>query len=134
LTNDPRYSRFRLAFSGVYKYVIRADPASIVLPTVSDQDTVQTVMLYTEKPDLQVTRVSFTMEHTTAEWLSTIPLRFQFGKTGEKNREGQWTYSLRVYHCSALGASRYGKFIVETNHPDKREIKLPGAIHPVHVK
>jgi hypothetical protein len=130
-TNDPRFPRFRLAFSGVYKYVVRVDPAFIVLPTETNQDTVQTVTLYTGKPDLQVTQVSFVMDNSTAGWLSTIPIRFQFRKTGKKNREGQWTYSLQVYYCSVRGASRYGRFIVATNHPDKRELKISGALHPV---
>lgn len=133
-TNDSRYSMFRFSFSGVYKHVIRVDPAFVVLPTETNQDTVKTVLLYTEKPDLRVTQISFFAENSTAEWLSTIPVRFQFRKTGGKNREGQWTYSLQVYYCPVTGFSQYGKFIIATNHPDKRELKLSGALHPVKVQ
>lgn len=133
-TNDPGISTFKLAFSGVYEYIISCDPVHVVLPTETNQDTVQTVTLYTEKPDLQVSRVTFMQDHPAFEWMSTTSMRFQFMKTGKKDREGQWAYSLKIYHCRAVETSQYGNFVAVTNHPDKRELKISGALHPVKNK
>jgi hypothetical protein len=129
-TNDPRFPRARFGFSGVYKPIIRVDPASVVLPTVAKKDTAQTVTLYTEKPDLQVTQVAFIQDNASVEWMSTVPIRYQFSKTGKKNTAGQWLYLLQVFYSRATGASRYGKFIITTNHPDKPELKIPGVLEP----
>jgi len=130
-TNDRNYPRVRFAFYGVLKSIIHVDSAAIVLPTIGKKDTVQTVTLFTEKPDLQVTEVSFVIENPPFEWQSNLPIRFQFRKTGKKNSEGLWSYALQVFYSPVQKESWYGKFIVTTNHPDKPEFKIAGFLDPM---
>ena len=130
-TSDRNYPRARFAFSGVLKSIIRADSEVIVLPTIGKKDTVQTMTLFTEKPDLQVKEISFVMNNPPREWLSNLPIRFQFRKTGEKNSEGLWSYTLQVFYYPEQKESWYGKYIVITNHPDKPELKIAGLLNPM---
>jgi hypothetical protein len=113
------------------KSIIRADSEVIVLPTIGKKDTVQTMTLFTEKPDLQVKEISFVMNNPPREWLSNLPIRFQFRKTGEKNSEGLWSYTLQVFYYPEQKESWYGKYIVITNHPDKPELKIAGLLNPM---
>jgi hypothetical protein len=130
-TNCRNYPRARFAFYGVLKPIIHVDSGAIVLPTIGKKDTVQTVTLFTEKPDLQVTEVSFVIDNPPFEWQSNLPIRFQFRKTGKKNSEGLWSYTLQVFYSPVQKESWYGNFIVTTNHPDKPELKITGFVNPM---
>lgn len=129
-TNDPRYPRARFAFFGVHKSIIRVEPTAVVLPTAEKKDTVQTVTLYTEKPDLQVTKVSFVMDNQSAAWSVSVSIRFQFRKMEKKDAAGRWKYLLQINYFPVTGAAQYGNFIVKTNHPDKPELKISGVLYP----
>ncbi len=130
-TNDRSCPRVKFGFSGVLKSIIYVDSGAIVLPTIGKKDTALSVTLFTEKPDLRVARVSFIMDNPPFEWLSNIPIRFQFRKTGKKNSEGIWSYTLQVFYPPGQKQTSYGKFIVTTNHPDKPELKIAGELDPI---
>jgi hypothetical protein len=130
-TNDRRCPKVRFRFSGVYRRIIWTDGLSIILPTPDKKDTTQTVMLYTEKPDLKVTKVSFAPDDLpSTQWLPTVPIKFMFRKTGKKNAAGQRAYSLQIYY-SVTRKSLFGTFVVATNHPDRPEIRIMGVLNPV---
>jgi len=131
-TTDNNCPRFQIGLSGVLKLLITVDAGAIVLPTIDKKDTACTVTLFAKKNDLQVTAVSFIMDNPPFEWLAKIPIRFKFEKTGKKNNEGLWAYTLQVFHPLKLKETSYGKFIVSTNHPDKPTFKIAGELDPIH--
>lgn len=131
-TNDPRSPGMRLAISGTLKFIINVVPAAVVLPTMGKKDTIQEVSLITAKHDLKVNNVFFVIEKPSAEWLANVPIRFAFDKNGKKNTDGTFSYTLKLFYTPVGRESAgYGQFIVQTNHPDKPEIKIGGALDPV---
>ena len=131
-TDDRNCPRAQFGFNGILKSTIYVDSGAIVLPTIGRKDTALTVAMFTEKSDLQVTEVSFVMDNPPNEWLSNIPLRFKFRKTGKKNSEGDWSYTLKVFYPFGIKETVYGKITITTNHPDKPKLKITGELDPVH--
>jgi hypothetical protein len=131
-TADPHYPRAQFGFNGILKPIIYIDSGAIVLPTLGKKDTSLAVTLFTEKPDLMVTGVSFVYDNPPSEWLSNMPIRFNFRKTGKKSKEGIWSYILQVLYPQGIKETAYGKFAIKTNHADKPEIKITGVLDPVH--
>ena len=127
--NDPGWPRMELAISGTLKLLIRFEPEAIVLPTQEKKDTVQEIVLTTAKSDLQVTDVSFFLEECPIEWLASLPLKFAFSDRGIKGPGDEYRYKLKIFYSPVEGKfAGYGKFIVRTNHPDKPELKISGAL------
>jgi hypothetical protein len=128
-TNDPGWPRLELALSGTIKFLINFEPEAIVLPSMDKKDTVQEVTLQTAKSDLRVTAVSFVLSDPPLEWLASLPLRFSFDENGVKGAGDEYTYKLKIFYAPVQGKfAGYGKFIVWTNHPDKPELKISGAL------
>jgi hypothetical protein len=128
-TDDRRWPRVELAISGTLKSLIHFEPEAFSLPTVDKKDTVQEITLQTAKNDLQVENVSFVLDDPPAEWLASVPLKFIFDKNGKKNSDGLFTYKLKIFYAPVdWKLSGYGKFIVQTNHPDKPEVKISGML------
>jgi len=128
-TNDPLWPRVELAISGTLKFSIYFEPEAVVLPTMDKKDTVQEVALQTAQNDLQVNDVSFVLSDPPVEWLARLPLKFIFDKNGRKNAAGLFVYKLKIFYAPVdRKLSGYGKFVVETNHPDKPEVKISGAL------
>jgi hypothetical protein len=127
--NDPSWPRLELAISGTLRFLIHFEPEAIVLPTQEKKDTVQEVILRTAKKDLQITAVSFVLSDPPAEWLASLPLHFYFNDKGIKGTGNEYTYKLKVFYAPVDGKfAGYGKFIVRTNHPDKPELQISGAL------
>jgi hypothetical protein len=131
-TNDPHWPRVELGISGTLEHIIYFEPESIVLPAGKKKDTVQDVILRTGKNDLRVVDVSFVLDNPPAEWLATVPCKFTFDKNSTKVHDTVFTYRLRIFYAPVDGKfSGYGNFVVQTNHPDKPELQISGALDPL---
>ena len=130
-TNDPLYPRAEIAIDGKIKFLIEAAPVSVVLPTTGNKDTVQEVTLKTARSDLRVSRVAFVMTNSPSPWETTLPLKFVFRKTGQKDAGGIYVYSLKIYYGRVDKERRYGSFVITTDHPQKPEVKITGLLEPL---
>jgi hypothetical protein len=130
-SNAVHMPRVELGLSGTIKSYIDVDPVSIVLPTMKNKDTVQNVTLATEKADLTVSGVFFEVNNAQASgWQPVLPVKFKFRKNTGKVSKGLSTYTVTLFYIPVEKESRYGKFVLKTNHPKKPEFKISGVLDP----
>ncbi|MBN1129204.1 MAG: DUF1573 domain-containing protein [Chitinispirillaceae bacterium] len=131
-TNAPKRPLIKFAFSGTLVSLIDADLPSIVLPTMNGKDTVITVTLSSEKSDLVVNKARFDIDNPAVAWQASLPIKFRFAKTGKQNRGKRWLYTVKLHYFPVEKQSRYGSFVLSTNHPKKSEVRIAGVLDPLN--
>jgi hypothetical protein len=93
------------------------------------------ISLTTEKPDLKVNDLIFKSNPGSATqgqnaWQNDLPLHCQFTltKPEKSNNEGAWDYKLLATYSGNETETKFGEFVITTNHPDAQEVKANGTI------
>jgi hypothetical protein len=99
----------------------------------SYEKTPRTVFVASKKADLKVVRVSFKSNDnigavTTVQKDSTILIKHAWSRTDSTRSDGSRVFKLDLY-MPAIENPVSGEFIIKTNHPDKPEINMPGALN-----
>jgi hypothetical protein len=99
---------------------------------VTNNSVPKSVFLSSKKTDLKVTEVSFKSGANPGapDWQSDLPLTIihKWLPTDSTRSDGYRVYKLDLF-APETGKSASGEFIIKTNHPDKPEISLHGAIN-----
>jgi hypothetical protein len=74
--------------------------------------------------------VQFDMDEPPADWQKSVPVKFTFAAANKKRKDGRWIFKLNIFYFPVDKESRYGKFVVKTNHPDKPDFKISGVLDP----
>jgi hypothetical protein len=130
-TTDPILRRVKCAVFGTMNLIIRVKPASVVLPTPVKKDTFQNVRFISREKGLKITGTYFEHDHPKAEWLSRIPIRFAFTPAKTPDSDGLSTCMVTLFHPRSVEETMYGKFIFQTNHPHKSQMRISGVIDPL---
>jgi hypothetical protein len=98
----------------------------------SDGKTPRAVYVTSRKTDLKISDVGFKSAENseTPGWqlLQPAPLKFAFTALDSTTTDSSRVYKLDIYFPGAE-KSQTGNFIIKTNHPEKPELKIPGAIN-----
>ena len=90
------------------------------------------VNLTSAKKDLNVNSVIFRPHESgnTPSWAANVPLNlnYRFNASDSTNADGQRVYSLVITPPGTKGEPMTGVFVINTNHPDRREITISGKM------
>ncbi|MBD3391668.1 MAG: hypothetical protein GF418_06420 [Chitinivibrionales bacterium] len=131
ISNAENEPNLRLSMSAEIKPVIDISSNYIRLSVKEGEQHGAELTLKTEKPDLKIVDVAFESRGGGGPaWQSDLPVylghSIQAKKKPDKN--GYYAYTLSLSAQSSLDETRHGDFVISTNHPDKREIRLRGMI------
>jgi hypothetical protein len=88
------------------------------------------VTLSSQKKDLKITSVAFqSITSDKPSWAPDLPppIKFEFFPIDSSRKDGYQTYHLNLYSMNVTEVMN-GHFMMQTNHPDMRELKLSGKI------
>jgi hypothetical protein len=128
-TND---SLVQLTIEATVMTVIDIKESYLTLDA-SYEKTPRTVLVASKKADLKVVRVSFKSNDNSLAAAggrkdSTILIKHAWARTDSTRSDGSRVFTLDLYMPS-IENSVSGAFIIRTNHPDKPEIDMPGALN-----
>ncbi|MBD3346551.1 MAG: hypothetical protein GF401_15965 [Chitinivibrionales bacterium] len=89
------------------------------------------VTLTTEKKNLKVSEIAFkSRNRSKAAWQSDLPLyvSHKLIKPDKVKKDGYYDYTLQMSPKLDSEKTVHGEFIIKTNHPEKKEIKIRGRI------
>jgi len=91
-----------------------------------------TITLSSGKKDLNVTGVTFMPQNSgnVPNWASNVPLNvsYQFSASDSTRADGLKVYRLVITAPAVSGEPMNGRFVINTNHPDRKEISIHGRI------
>lgn len=94
------------------------------------------VLVKSLKKDIKITGVSFKAAGSGDDFQTYIPVQYTLtavADTGKKStnkpaRENATVYKLRITYTPCEKEDKYGDFIIQTNLPDKPEIRISGTL------
>lgn len=118
------------------KLVLYADiqPAVTVSPNFIRMNTAVSnrfdLTLTTEKRDLAITEIDFRnlSQKNKRRGKNPLTVGFTLINSGKREADGMYTFDLTVSVTGVKGKSVLGEFIMKTNHPDKRELRIRGIV------
>jgi Protein of unknown function (DUF1573) len=131
-SNAANDSLVKLTIEATVNSVIDITESYLTLDA-SYEKTPRTVVVASKKADLKVVRVSFKSNDnagavTTGQKDSTILIKHAWSRTDSTRSDGSRVFKLDLY-MPAIENPVSGAFIITTNHPDKPEINMPGALN-----
>jgi hypothetical protein len=137
-SNAKNQPSLRLVLKGVIKPIIGmtmpdGQQATYLSLTTKAGGATNELLLTTEKKDLQVKKVSFKVMGGGGgqpEWQADMPtfINFTMQKPDSIKADGSMTYKLVFAPKADLKDSRDGEYTIETNHPDRAELKIRGRL------
>jgi hypothetical protein len=143
----------RLSLGGTFRPMIEVEPLSIRLTSAKGSDTGEIITMKTEKPDLKITEVFFTVTGGGKEmdWKSNIPLQFTMlgvetpkekpeppkvkserGKAKQEpvvaKEKEPLKYRMRISYTPFDKEDKYGEVTLKTNMTEKPELKISGVL------
>jgi hypothetical protein len=133
-TNKPQ---MQLCIKGNVKMPVSASPTYLRMGKGKNDNFEAELTLSTEKQDLQVAEVVFksgsqgpSSPAAQAAWQNNLPLSclFTLKKPEKPNSAGLWEFKLLLTMACSEKESKYGEFVVKTNHPEAPEVKVSGSL------
>ncbi|MCL2690156.1 MAG: DUF1573 domain-containing protein [Chitinispirillia bacterium] len=91
-----------------------------------------TITLSSAKKDLNVTGIVFNPQNSgnVANWAANVPfnVNYQFGASDSTRADGLKVYRLVITPPTINGEPMNGRFVITTNHPDRKEISIQGRV------
>jgi hypothetical protein len=123
-----------LCIKGTVKVPLAITPEYVQMRKVDGKYKAD-ISLTTEKADLKVNDVTFKSNSGSAPqgqnaWQNNLPLHCQFTltKPEKPNNDGAWDYKLETIYSGDATETKFGEFVITTNHPDAQELKANGTI------
>lgn len=120
----------RLEIKAVIKALVSTSETYLEL-TAPDTTTPKAVTLYSVMKDLKVFSVTFKPSNMdgAAAWERNLPLliRYTFAPVDSLTSDSTRVFRLQLFSPASIKEVG-GTFLIATNHPDKKEISLPGRI------
>ncbi|MBD3238961.1 MAG: hypothetical protein GF331_00140 [Chitinivibrionales bacterium] len=127
--NEPN---LKLVMKGTIVPIIEVSPTYLSLQNGVALDKNPAVQLKTKKDNLKVTDIVFeaTRRGPAGGFRSSLPILPTHTLTREKkpDKEGYYTYTLRLAVDTELDETTSGELRISTNHPDKPEITIRANI------
>ena len=138
-SNAKNDANLKLSINFTFKPLVEVEPTSVRLSSQKGADTGAVVLIKTLKKDMQITGVSFKVSGSTDDFKDYIPIQYTMlpvqdtaknGKAGTSagKQESQAVYKLRITYTPCEKEDKYGEFVIQTNLPDKPEVKISGSL------
>jgi hypothetical protein len=131
-SNDPKNPSYRLSTKFTIQPIIEAIPSNISLSDCASRRCKAEITLKTKKNDLEVKAVKFKFSKpaNTAQWQQEVPLYvdYEISKGKPDSTQTYTLYTLSLSSDKMESGATSGTFVIDTNHPKKKELEVGGSI------
>jgi hypothetical protein len=142
-SNAEKQSSYTLIIRGTKRNIISTEPETVHFYTGKEQDTGVTILLKTDRKNFSITSVTFSpnQNNEPLNWRSSIPMPFFLTKmpdtveakpavpnTSAPAAPPLSIYKLKIPRSPNSREELYGQLIINTNLPEKPEVKISGMI------
>ena len=131
--NEPN---LKLSIVFTFKALVEVEPNNIRLSSKKGDDTGAVVLIRSLRNGIKITGVSFKVSGAADDFQSYIPVQYTCTKVADtvqkirnkSDKENGTVYKLRITYTPCEKEDKFGEFVIQTNLPDKPELKIGGSL------
>jgi hypothetical protein len=138
ISNAKNNEQLKLSLGGRIRSHLACTPDYVVMRKDSSGRNEGVLTIIADRKDLKISEISFASqgEKTGLAWQTALPLfvDYTIAKPDTSDKDGFYTYTVRMSINFAGDQNKVGDFLIKTNHPQKPEVKFSGMLEAAKPK